>query len=73
MLIEKGVPVPAGMAVRRGRPAKYRWDDMDVGDSFWTEAKSDRLRAWANSYAVRRGKEFLVLPEKGGARAWRIA
>ena len=67
--IEKNFPIPPG---RRGRPVKYPWYSMEIGDSFLPTEKCARATAYAASqrYAP---KKFIYRKVDGGGRIWRIA
>jgi len=68
--VDKDVPVPT--SVRAGRPSRYPWSEMGVGDSFFipvSEGESiDRLRNAVSSAKVnyskgmveRNGSEYLA-------------
>lgn len=75
MLIEKDVPLTdqRGVGKSSGRPAKYPWAEMEVGDSFKAEVAPDVLRASASGYGRRNGFSFVVRKEGDGSRAWRTA
>lgn len=69
--IERGVPVPQ---MRTGRPAKYPWDKMGVGDSFSVSGKTlNGIRSTARYHANRLGREFRVATDGSGVRVWRTA
>lgn len=68
--IEKDIPLPE----HRGRPNKYPFPDMDVGDSFAVpldEVSSVRNAAYA--WAFRHDWKLAVRKTDEGARCWRIA
>lgn len=73
--IERGIPVPQP----RGGRAKYPWRDMQVGDSFYIEASSDKRRAQravsncAVSAGRRIGAKFSTRFVDGGIRVWRVS
>jgi hypothetical protein len=82
--IDKNIPAPAGT---RGRPARYPFADMEVGDSFavplagetWGKGTSDkavsRLSNASNSFGKRNNWKFVTRSRKaeGVVRCWRIA
>lgn len=74
MMIEKGVPITDGRGVGKsaGRPPKYPWAEMEVGDSFKADVPPDVLRASASGYARRNGGKFIVRVDGDGSRAWRV-
>ena len=55
--IERSVPPPA---VTRGRPARYPFRYMDVGDSFLTSADGELVAQAARGYARRRNAEIAI-------------
>ncbi len=73
--IEKNVPLPGSGA---GRPSKYPFADMEVGDSFLVaEGPSSghlgyNARNAAKNFGVRHGMKFSVKQTEGGVRIWRI-
>jgi len=71
--IEKGVPLPASGA---GRPSKYPWGDMEVGDSFFAEAKPESMHTQAAFAGRKYGRRFTTRKrtENGvaGVRVWRV-
>ncbi len=70
-------PTTAPAAARRGsgRPPKYPFGDMEIGD--WFEAgPADRagVQRAASMYGLRNGKLFTTrLQPGGGVRCWRAA
>jgi len=72
--IEKGVPITdqRGVGKSTGRPAKYPWAAMEIGDSFKAEVAPDALRASASGYGKRNGARFIVRKDGSGSRAWRV-
>jgi hypothetical protein len=74
MKIEKGIPVPP----RLGRPPKYRFDEMERGDSFFAPVQPSTLQGCLRRARPDLGKrQFTVrgVEEHGviGARCWRVA
>ena len=73
MEIERGVPLTL-----RNRVTKYRFPlgEMEVGDSFFFEPKSDGFLNSARSLISRYGKtfsrKFATRVVDGGIRVWRI-
>lgn len=77
--IEKGIPVPAPHC---GRPRKYPWRDIEVGESFFIPCdKESRNRVQCSMLGMCRrsranGKRFttrsVVEQGKSGIRVWRI-
>lgn len=80
MKIEKGVPVPVFFHTN-GRPAKYNFEDMEIGDSVFDEGAvnagkssgGSRLYMAAWMYGRRHGKKFVGRKVDGGVRIWRSA
>ena len=69
--IEKGVPIPA--IKMPGKPRKYPWPEMAVGDSFLMSANggSGGMVSGANKkYAT---KHFVSRKTAEGYRVWRTA
>lgn len=72
MRIEKLVPMQSSRGV--GRPAKYPFGKMDVGDSFFLEADKKQIacaRAAMGAFGFRHGKKFSSRAHPGGVRIWR--
>jgi len=79
--VENGIEIPAPKR-GRGRPPKYPWAEMEIGDSFFVEAQEGRsienqqrsLSASGRSYGVRKhvGMKFRTRTVEGGVRVWRI-
>ena len=71
-VIEKGVPIP-----KSGTNAKYKWGDMEIGDSiaFATPdaAGSLKILAAARIYGKRNNKTFLSRRSPKGIRIWRMS
>ena len=73
MEVERGVPLPG-----RQRVSKYRFPlgEMDVGDSFYVEARGEGFMSTARSLISRYGKtfgrKFATRLVDGGIRVWRI-
>jgi len=72
--IEKDVPITDGRGVGKsvGRPMKYPWPSMQVGDSFKADVAPDVLRASASKYGRSHGVKFVVRVDGEGSRAWRV-
>lgn len=72
--IEKNVPMAERGSAHRGRPAKYPWAEMEVGDSFFSPsdgATAATMRAGAQKAGKRLGFTFAVRLVEGGVRVWR--
>jgi len=68
-IIEKKIPMPKS---DRGRPYKYPFEQMEVGDSFFVpKDEAEKARNSALQYARREGKIFHTRKENDGARIWR--
>jgi hypothetical protein len=71
--IEKGVGMPVGTG--RGRPKKYPFGEMEVGDSifFPNEPKGSQSNPSMASKNFSAGKDikFVSRAENGGVRIWR--
>ncbi len=70
MQIDKDIPPPSET---RGRPAKYPFATMEVGDSFLSPEPVARMSPAASYAGKRGGMRFTVRAEGAGARVWRIA
>lgn len=70
--IEEGVPIPP-----QTRTAKYKWEKMKVGSSFFVPIKGDDdskalgAKSAASSYGKRHHMEFKTRTVEGGIRIWR--
>ncbi|HDR9153808.1 DUF7303 family protein [Burkholderia vietnamiensis] len=73
-VIEKGLPIPAPT---RGRPQRYPFSKLEIGDSFFVEgdpsARLKELSNCANYHRRFHGGNFVVRAVDGGVRVWRIA
>lgn len=68
--IEKNALVPPPS----GRPRRYPFGDMEVGDSFWFAAAIYLQAAPAAAYyGKRNNKKFSVRKDGDGYRCWRVA
>lgn len=72
--IDKNISIP-DLPPRRGgdgRPAKYPWKHLKVGDSFILPAPNlPNARAHASAASIRYGKRFVVRKHRGEFRVWR--
>ena len=70
--IEKDVPMPKKT---RGRDAKYDFDSMEVGDSFFVEGDSKIQISVLTCARRKKPKKFITKKEvckgKSGYRCWR--
>lgn len=48
---------------KRGRPAKYPWDELEVGQRFACDAKFASARVMASQQGKKLGKKFKVMIE----------
>ena len=64
--IEKGIPIPP-----RSHRAKYPWETMEIGDSFF--APSANMASSVSLARKRYQREFTTRPEGTGTRVWREA
>lgn len=73
--IDKGIPVPKN---NRGRPAKYPFASMDIGDSFVSDgdgSNTSGCKAYnaARQYGRAHGMKFSGRKEgEGKVRIWRV-
>jgi len=74
MEVEKGVPFP-GQSMRVSK-YKFPLGEMEIGDSFYVEIKSETFLSSARSLISRYGKtfkrKFATRAMDGGFRVWRI-
>ncbi len=69
--IEDGFAIPAERKPR-ARRAKYPWDALEVGQSFFVEGASARSMSSTASHAGRRlKKKFIARSADNGVRVWR--
>lgn len=73
MIIETNVPMPK--ANGKGRPAKYPFGEMDIGDSVFIEGQAVGGSAYlsAMQHARLHSKKFTGRTVEGGLRIWRVA
>ena len=69
MQIEKNIPLPGDKLPH----AKYPWDEMEVGDSFFANAEPSSLRSCARYQAGKKGHRYTIRKEGEGTRVWRTA
>ena len=70
--IEKGIPFPRYTKNGRSTNRKYPWEEMEVGDSFFTEKKVGTMASAAGHAGERLGMKFATKSENNGTRVWRI-
>lgn len=75
--LQKGIPIPppAVPVGTIGRPPKYRWAEMEVGDSFAVDDVGLKgMRESARYQSNKSGRQYLVaLDDSGRVRVWRTA
>jgi hypothetical protein len=70
--IEKNIPIPAGASARQVTAPKYRWEELEIGDSIFVEESEvpegktlkdlrNRVYNAARAYGTPKGKKFLAL------------
>lgn len=70
--IESNVPVPSNSG-NRGRPSKYPFGEMAVGDSFAANLEEkDKIQCAASMYGRRKGMKFSTHKVGNSVRCWRI-
>jgi hypothetical protein len=71
--IEKGLPIPAPT---RGRPPRYPFSKLEIGDSFLVAGDgANLLKDLSNCASYHRrnhGGNFVVRTVEGGVRVWRV-
>lgn len=70
--IDKGIEMPP-RHTGHGRPRKYPWREMLVGDSFFTERPRDKFSPSVVRAGKLYGRKFSARVEGAGTRVWRIA
>ncbi len=68
MKIEKNITMPLP---GRGRPRKYPFLEMQLGDSFWSDGVS--IRACASQAGKDHNMKFTTRKDGEGIRVWRTA
>ena len=72
MHTDSGVPIPHG--IQKGRPAKYPWRTMQVGESFLAPHIPLRsMRGMAHRSQLTTGYKYECRAEETGTRVWRMA
>ena len=70
--IDKNVEIPE-ITRCGGRPAKYPWHAMEVGDSFFVPDKKSCQFGGLIQYAKKKtGYKYSVRKEGDGIRVWRV-
>ena len=69
--IESDIPLPSSLA---GRPKKYPFSEMNVGDSFVIQSRSERdsISGIVSRLSKKNGTKFTVRKTADGYRCWRI-
>ena len=68
--IEKGVPMPNRAS--GGRPPKYPWQELGLGDSFILDTPNMKTAsAHCSAASIRYGKRFVARLHKNNIRVWR--
>ena len=67
IVIDKGIAI---RDARKNRKLKYPWNEMNIGDSFFTESNV-RMLAYYNGRNT--GRKYSVRKENNGYRVWRTA
>ena len=72
MNVEKGIPIPprAEWLGRAGRPLKYDWAELGVGDSVLVPDRAAVRSAYA--FAASRQLDFRAVKQTVGERGWRV-
>lgn len=68
--VEKGIAIPKKDS--RGRPSKYPFSIMEVGDSFEVNSAA-KVAPAASVHGKKYGKKFIVKRHGDAYRCWRIA
>lgn len=68
--IDKNIPRPDRIKIK-GRPGKYPWTQMEIGDSFFVADTS--VKKFNTGGATKRtGHKYSVRTEGAGVRVWRM-
>lgn len=74
--VDKGVPFPAYLGVTGGRPTKYPWSELQVGDSFFVPVGAVKhisaLRSLCQQRQRRAKHRYIVREVEAGYRIWRV-
>jgi len=77
--VDKGIPLPT---TTRGRSLKYRWCDLEIGDSVMFKAnkatavgrnKINTIRSSSLRYGKSHKMKFRAALVVGGIRVWRLS
>ena len=72
--IDSDIPIDANYT--NGRPEKYPWRKMDIGDSFFVSSdmmSPKRVSTYAWEAGLRTGRKFACRRQEDGIRIWRIS
>ena len=67
--VDKGITMPRKHS---GRPCKYPWCTMHVGDSFFITTNQKRISNTVKGTAAYAPKRFSQRKVAGGFRVWRV-
>lgn len=72
--VDKHIPLPNRIG-GSGRPARYPWKNMNVGDSFVFPKEVKRSTAQSLTYKTGKtnGRRFAIRTVAEGIRCWRLA
>lgn len=71
--IEKRIPIPARIYGGAGRPEKYPWGSLRVGESFFVGDRSIQTVSSAAGFAAERhNAKYTCRTVDGGVRVWRV-
>lgn len=68
--VDKGIPAPER---ENGRPCKYPWRLMNVGDSFFVPGNASGLHSTAKHCGIGIVTRVETVNGEKGVRVWRIA
>lgn len=68
-IIEQHIEAPIP---KFGRPFKYPWDQMNVGDSFFVAGVTSTYMSVACRHRRLKGERYTTRTENGGCRIWRV-
>lgn len=73
IMIDKGIAIPPPRIGGLGRPAKYPWRMMQIGDSFFVKNLDKRsISSMASLHGRMLGMKFSCRQEGDGMRVWRV-
>ena len=68
--IDRGIPIPPSDPRKKGRPLKWQWDLLEVGDS--TMVESANQARTASLWASRNGRRFISAKQAAAPLGWRV-